>query len=166
LRAVSRLRDSGIAVRALCVLAVLSGCVSVPLPESPGSAWRPPEGVQARDPVWAGIRARQPDLAGPLALPDLMRIALENNPAGRKAWNEARAAAAQVRQAQGLFTPTLSGTLSGSRQSTEADPDSFDQQFLKYGPGLQLNYLVLNLGGGRRAAVEQAVQSVHAADQP
>ncbi|MCX7010004.1 MAG: TolC family protein, partial [Kiritimatiellaeota bacterium] len=39
-----------------------------------------------------------------------------------------------------------------------------DQDFLGYGPGLQLNYLIFNFGGGREAAVEQALQSVYAAN--
>jgi len=94
----------------------------------------------------------------------LADIALRGNPATRKAWNNARAAAAQVEQARGYFLPTLVGTAGGTRQDTAAHPDSFDQDYLKYGPGLQLNYLVLNFGGGREAAVEQALQTVYAAD--
>jgi outer membrane protein TolC len=35
---------------------------------------------------------------------------------------------------------------------------------MTYGPGLQVNYLILNFGGGRRAAVEQALQTVYALD--
>ena len=35
---------------------------------------------------------------------------------------------------------------------------------MTYGPSLQLNYLVCNFGGGRRAAVEQALQTVYAAN--
>jgi outer membrane protein TolC len=36
--------------------------------------------------------------------------------------------------------------------------------YIQYGPGLQLNYLVINFGGGRGAAVEQALQTVYAAN--
>jgi outer membrane protein TolC len=35
---------------------------------------------------------------------------------------------------------------------------------MSYGPGLQLSYLVCNFGGGRNAAVEQALQTVYAAN--
>ena len=50
------------------------------------------------------------------------------------------------------------------RQHTSTEPDNLDQDFIKYNPGLQLNYLILNFGGGRKAAVEAALQTVYATD--
>jgi outer membrane protein len=145
--------------------ALLAGCRSAPIPPSATDAWVPTRETQATDWVWKEVRAGTTNMpTGALALPELADIALQNNPASRKAWNDARAAAAQVEFAKGYFIPALTATAGGSRQVTSADPGSFDQDFTKYGPGLQLNYLVLNFGGGRKAAVEQALQSVYAAD--
>jgi outer membrane protein TolC len=56
------------------------------------------------------------------------------------------------------------GTVGGTRQGLAASPSSNDWDRLQYGPGLQLNYLVFNFGGGRAAAVEQALQTVFAAN--
>ncbi len=143
-------------------LAALAGCMSAPVPGNPTVAWVPESGARRPDAVWADLRARQPDLSTPLTLADVADMALQHNPATRRAWSEARAAAEQVQQAQGLFMPAVVASGAASRQRTDADPDSFDQDYLKYGPGLQLNYLVFNFGGGRRAAVDQALQTVYA----
>lgn len=144
--------------------ALLGGCVSAPAPSSATTSWAPPPRAQQSDATWKAVRTQDVDFSKSLALVELADIALRGNPATRKAWSNARAAAAQVEQARGYFLPTLVGTAGGTRQDTEANPDSFDADYLKYGPGLQLNYLVLNFGGGREAAVEQALQTVYAAD--
>lgn len=141
---------------------MLAGCVSAP--KTSTEPWVPPERAHQSDANWAAARAQSNDFSKPLALSDLVDIALRNNPASRKAWNDARAAAAQVEQARGYFLPTLTGTAGGTRLGIAAEPDSFDYDRLQYGPGLQLDYLLLNFGGGRGAAVEQALQTVYAAN--
>jgi len=144
--------------------AFLVGCVSAPAPKTSAEPWVPPERARQSDANWAAARAQSNDFFRPLTLGDLTDIALRNNPASRKAWNDARAAAAQVEQARGYFLPTITGTASGARLGLAAEPDSFDYDYLQYGPGLQLDYLLLNFGGGRGAAVEQALQTVYAAN--
>ena len=143
---------------------VLTGCMSAPVPASVSAPWTPPAAAQAAPKTWQATRAQQPDFSKPLALAELANLALRQNPASRKAWNDARAAAAQVQQAQGYFLPsvTAAGTLQRARM--DANPDTLSSDYLQYGPGLQLNYLILNLGGGRSAAVEQALQTVYAAN--
>jgi len=143
---------------------VLAGCVSAPTPSHTNAPWTPPAAAQRPDNVWAAIRAQTVDYSKPLALAELTDMALQNSPASRMAWNAARAAAAQVEHAEGYFMPTVVGTAAVSRQRTIAEPDSFDQDFTRYAPGLQVNYLIFNFGGGRKAAVEQALQTVYAAD--
>ncbi len=142
--------------------ALLVGCVSAP--SSATTPWVPPSRAQQSDATWKAVRAQGVDFLKPLALAELADVALRGNPATRKAWNNARAAAAQVEQARGYFLPTIVGTFGANRQRTIAEPDDFDLDYTKYGPGLQVNYLVLNFGGGRGAAVEQALQTVYAAD--
>jgi outer membrane protein TolC len=126
--------------------------------------WIPPARAQKKDPLWAAARAQTNDFSRPLALADLTDVALKNNPATARAWHDARAAYEQVKQARGYFMPTVTAVGSASTRHISASPSSFDLERNQYGPGLQLSYLVINFGGGQRAAVEQALQTVYAAD--
>ena len=143
---------------------LLAGCMSAPVPASTSAPWQPPKAAQTAPVTWQATRAEQPDFSRPLTLAELADIALRHNPANRKAWNDARAAAAQVQQARGYFLPTVSAVGAVQRARTESSPDTLNSDYLMYGPGLQLNYLILNTGGGRSAAVEQALQTVYAAN--
>ena len=143
---------------------LLAGCVSAPAPKRSDEAWVPPSDAQRADDVWRDIRAQQPDLSRPLTLAEITDIALRNNPATRKAWSEARAASAQVRQAEGYFMPTVTGVAQANRGGVSTDADMIRSDYLSYGPGVQVNYLIFNFGGGRQAAVEQALQTVYAAN--
>ena len=144
--------------------ALLAGCMSAQPPTTAAAPWTPPKAAQNPDNIWDSVRAQTIDFSKPLTLAELADIALQNNPASRKAWNDARAAAAQVSLARGYFMPTLVANAEASREKTMAEPDTFDSSFTKYGPGLQVNYLILNFGGGRKAAVEAALQTVYAAN--
>ncbi|TAN37443.1 MAG: TolC family protein [Verrucomicrobia bacterium] len=146
------------------VLVLLAGCRSASAPASVATPWSPPRAAQATEKTWQEIRARQPDFPKPQSLAELADLALQNNPATRKAWNDARVAAAQVAQARGYFLPTLTAAGNVSRARTDANPDTLSSDYLQYGPALQLNYLIINFGGGRSAAVEQALQTVYAAN--
>lgn len=143
---------------------LLAGCVTAPTPERTDRPWEPPSDAIKSTGTWDDLRKRQPDLAKPLTLAELTDLALHNSATTRKAWHDARAAAAQVDKAQGLFMPALTANAGASRNGTTANPSSFDLQTLQYGPGLQLSYLVINFGGGRAAAVEQALQTVYTAN--
>jgi outer membrane protein TolC len=146
---------------------VLAGCITAPTPDDAQTPWNPPADVKSKsaaDSIWVEIRQRDTDLAQPQSLAQLADRALRNNPATRKAWQDARAAAAQVDNAQGKFMPVLSANAGGTRTYMDATPKSFDVNDFRYGPGLQLNYLVINFGGGRGAAVEEALQTVYAAN--
>jgi len=143
---------------------LLAGCVSAPAPKRSDEAWTAPSDALPSDDVWKDIRTRQPDLSRPLTLAEITDIALRNNPATRKAWSEARAASAQVRQAEGYFMPTVTGVAQVNRGGLGSDTDVVHTDYLSYGPGVQVNYLIFNFGGGRQAAVEQAMQTVYAAN--
>jgi outer membrane protein len=146
------------------VMALLTGCMSAPRPVDSSTPWTPPEDAKKTDQVWKEMREQKRDFSKPLTLSELTDLALQSNPATRRSWHDARAAAAQVEQARGYFMPTIVGTAEATRQQISADPEEFDQKFTRYGPGLQVNYLILNVGGGRQAAVEAALQIVYAQD--
>jgi outer membrane protein TolC len=150
-------------VPAFLCAAILSGCVSVPTPPR-GSAWTPPPDARQSDAGWLALRERTPSFTRPLTLADLADLALQSNPATAAAWQTARTASERVTQAQGYFMPEFVASASAGLSRTLAEPSSFDADRVRYGAGLSMDYLVVNLGGGRRAAVEQALNSVYAAN--
>lgn len=142
---------------------LIAGCVQAPPPSSRTTAWEAPEQARNPDRVWETVRAAVPaDASKPLTLSEIADLALQNNAATSKAWHEARAASEQVRHAQGYFMPSVTAAAGLNRTTTDAHPERFSQNNLNYGPGLQMSYLVFNFGGGRSAAVEQALQTVYA----
>lgn len=143
---------------------LLSGCVQAPPPASLTESWTAPSDSRKEDSVWQEIRNQKTDLDKPLSLLALTDMALQNNAATCKAWNEARAASEQVRYAEGYFMPSLTAGPTLARNTVSAHPATYDQNSMTYGAGLQLSYLICNFGGGRSAAVEQALQSVYAAN--
>lgn len=148
----------------IAIFGLGAGCVSAPPPSSVSTPWRPSERAHTTAPEWTVLRAESSDFSRPMTLAELSDLALRSNPGTRVAWNQAKAAAAQVEQAKGLFIPSLTAVGLGTRQRVESNDAQFDQDFQQYGPALRLNYLVFNFGGGRSAAVEQALQTVYAAN--
>ena len=145
------------------LLALLAGCVSAPVPPK-GAVWMPPRDARQSDSGWQALRKRTPSFERPLALADLADLALQGNPATATAWQAARAAAERVTQAQGYFMPEFVASASAGATRTMAEPSLYDADRVRYGAGISLDYLVINFGGGRRAAVEQALNTVYAAD--
>ncbi len=95
----------------------------------------------------------------PLALAELVDIALRNNPSTRLTWAKARAAAAVWAQSQSANYPTLSGNYTlqrekssfvttGATTATGAAMSTiiFSQLSTSWGPELQLTYTLLDFG--------------------
>ncbi|MFA5242530.1 MAG: TolC family protein [Sulfuricella sp.] len=101
-----------------------------------------------------------PQSAAPLALLEVVDLALCNNPQTREVWANARAQAAQVGVARAAYLPGLSGSVSASRNWTDTDGSRspYDQN----GTGLTLSYLLYDFGA-REAALENARQLLAAA---
>lgn len=144
--------------------ALLGGCLSGSIPDNPATPWVPPLKAQSSDTLWQDLRAQKRDFTNQLSLAAILDIALKNNPATRQTWNAARAASAQAAEVRGGLLPTVIGTVGAARQRTLTEPEMFERDSLRYGPGLSLDYLIINFGGGRAAAVEQALQTVYAAN--
>lgn len=144
----------------------LAGCGTVETPETPSKSWVPPASLNREDPVWQQVRLQtpKPEAGKPLTLAQLVDMALQNSPASRKAWEEAHAASIGVAQAKATFAPTVTAVGGLHYDRYEAEGPNNDRNRAYLGPGLQLNYLVLNFGGGYDAAVEQALQTVYAAN--
>ncbi|MEA1929213.1 MAG: TolC family protein, partial [Candidatus Auribacterota bacterium] len=87
------------------------GCRMVDPPADPAVAWMPPdwaEQEQAEEPLWDSIREKSGDLSRPLSITDCIDLALKNSPVTRLSWAAARAAAAEVGQAESYLYPQVS----------------------------------------------------------
>ena len=102
----------------LLAILILAGCAELPVPiRAPYSAapasysapWQPPPAITTNGPqVLAGRGTPVPvDASAVYGLADLIDFAHRANPETRRAWEEARAAAAQVGRAEAAYYPTL-----------------------------------------------------------
>src|SRR6185436_3950440 len=111
-----------------------------------------------------------------LALPDVVDLALRNNPATRESWWTARAAADTYGSARGALYPSINGSVSVSRSqntaggvggisadSTLVRTSSAGIARTQLNTSASLSYLVLDLGG-RRGTIEEAKQRAIAAN--
>lgn len=94
----------------------------------------------------------------PLLLPDVVELALCNNPQTRSLWAASRAQAAQLGSSLSSYLPTLAGpiSISGSRDNTGVTNTA-------KGASVTLTYLLYDFGG-REAGVESAKQLLIAAN--
>jgi outer membrane protein len=142
---------SGAAVALLFV-----GCTSVVAPhvktsDSPSTPWTPTVTQKVEIPAPA---APPPQISGPVTLERVVDIALENNPQTREAWLRARSAEAGLGSERSAYLPSVD--VNATLAHTNTSHGSF-------GPSVALTYLLFDFGG-REARVEQARQTLIAAD--
>jgi outer membrane protein TolC len=155
--------------------APFAGCVNVneDTADSARDYWKPDASSQPPEPLAlpapkAGSGGEQA-AQGPLGLPALVDIALENNPTTRQAWYQAKAAAAELGQTNSQFYPqiTVNATVSRDKLRNVA----FNGQTLGagttwstfYGPSVEINYLLWNWGKNY-AQSDAARQTLYAAN--
>lgn len=142
---------------------VSSGCRHTGVTEAPSATALSPENGPAEARV-ADLDFRKPgepairERLKSLTLPDVIDIALKNNPSTRAAWADARAAAAKHASAMGAYLPTidLQGTFSRSKAPLQ-------EVATVYGPAATLSYLLLDLGG-RGGKIENLYHAFAAAE--
>jgi outer membrane protein TolC len=192
-RTAGALRAAG-ALIGLVLAPVLSGCGSSLIAESGGGPaalpeWRPyryappAPGVPwrlrpaASDPLPGerplGVPPALDPAAFALTLPQLLGVALDNTPATRQAWEQARAAAAAWGQARGDYYPASTLTASGLVSRGGAVARTGTGAFLSAGGSptrataaladLSVSYLLLDFGG-RRGRVDSAEQALRSAN--
>jgi outer membrane protein len=128
---------------------------------SPAVPWSAPQ--SAIPPAVAApanpIDAYKPGM--PMSLPQLLEIALANNPSTRSAWLQARTAEAELGASRSALLPEVdfNGSLGRNRQIASSTTTA--QTSLA--PSLALSYLLFDFGG-RAAAIEQSKQTLIAAD--
>jgi outer membrane protein len=120
-------------------------------PSAPSSFW---EGARAT----CAAPVQVPD---PLRLADAVDVALCNNPQTRESWANAKVQAAQVGVARADYLPSVDAAIVLQRTETRNTPSEGGQTNLN--GALTFNYLLFDFGG-RDAVLEQARQSLLAAD--
>jgi outer membrane protein len=153
------------------IVLILAGCSSA-APEhiapstspSPAQPWAPPA-----DAVPPPLPPRPPELpAGVtpqshITLPQIIDIALMNNPNTRTAWLAARSAEAGIGIARSAYYPEVDVNVQATTVRGAGQGDNRPASLTSYGPSITLNYLLWDFGG-RQAEVEQARQTLIAAD--
>src|SRR5206468_5440742 len=158
----------------LVMIGTLSGCAELPVPtrapytaapRSSSAPWQGPSRV-------AGDRSRElASLGAPIdpdtvyGLADLIDFAHRTNPETRRAWEEARAAAAQAARAEAAYYPTLFAMANGgtSRETHAAPGGTFTVEGPGVNPQLQLNWILLDFGR-RSSSVDRRAQELFQAN--
>ena len=162
----------GCALALVAVFGTLAGCVELPVPtrtpyaaapRSSSTPWSPPPAVTAQRPRTLAGRETRIDPQAVYGLADLIDFAHRTNPETQRAWEEARAAAAQAARAEAAYYPTLFAMAAGgtSRVADHAPPPvgTFTVEGPVVNPRLQLNWILLDFGR-RRSAVERGGQEL------
>jgi len=164
--------------RLLLGIVILAGCAELPVPiRAPYSAappsysapWQPPPAIATNGPQGlAGRGTPVPvDASAVYGLADLIDFAHRANPETRRAWEEARAAAAQVARVEAEYYPTLFFMAVGgtSRVADRAPPPvgTFTIEGAGVNPQLQLNWILLDFGR-RSSSVERRAQELFQAN--
>lgn len=97
----------------------------------------------------------------PLALEDVVELALCNNPQTRTLWANSRIQSAQLGSSMSSYLPTLTGPISVSTSRTRSDGATTEAS--QKGISLNISYLLYDFGG-REANVENAQQLLVAAN--
>ena len=162
----------------LLSIVLLAGCAEMPVSiRAPYSAaspsysapWQPPPTVTVnRLQTVANRRTPVPvDPDAVYGLADLIDFAHRTNPETRRAWEEARAAAAQVARAEAAYYPTLFFMAVGgtSRIADRATPPigTFTVTGAGVNPQLQLEWILLDFGR-RSSSVERRAQELFQAN--
>ena len=104
-----------------------------------------------------------PNVDEALALPEIIDIALKNNPQTRKSWAIARAAAAEYGEAEGAYYPDVmvGADIVGQRGLYQGGSKFYKN--IELGPTASLSYLLFDFGG-RQAQVDLAWQALLASN--
>ena len=130
-------------------------------PPSPAAAWAPPaEALAEQRPSPApAIPEKYKNAQTLLSLPEVIDIALRNNPVTRASWARARSAAAVVGEKRAEWYPEIAIGANVTRQksTTFGGASTFFQT--TWGPSATLSWLLLDFGG-RSGDVAEARESL------
>ncbi|MDB4915316.1 MAG: hypothetical protein JWM95_2960 [Gemmatimonadetes bacterium] len=152
-RSALRLRHVGLFV---CLSVLAAGC-SRALPSISGAPsapptraepWRPPAGVVPPEPRAAeGLAVARDSVSptAPLALAQIVDIALRNNPQTQLSWAQARAGAATYGAADAAYFPTIDASSNIAQSQTTSQLGSIERRTIS--PQANISYLLFDFGG-------------------
>ena len=170
MRLASHAPGHGCGLTLVVVIGALGGCAELPVPmRTPYAAaprahstpWSPPPGTLTQRPRTLAGPETAIDAQTVYGLADLIDFAHRTNPDTRRAWEEARAAAAQTARAEAAYYPTLFALAKGgaSREADRAPGGTFTVEGPGVNPQLQLSWILLDFGR-RRASVDRGGQEL------
>jgi outer membrane protein TolC len=119
--------------------------------------------LETLDPAWNAIREKKIETVDPIALADLIDIAMRNNSKTRAAWQSIAVAQAQKKQQQSALYPQLNASFDVIMDQRNGKITNAELNDLGYDPSLTLTYLLLDFGG-RSASIEQTAHMLSAAN--
>jgi outer membrane protein TolC len=125
--------------------------------------WNPPPAVAAAGAKDTAGLALSKTPTRVLTLPEVIDVALRNNPATKVSWTQARAAADVYGSTSGRLFPTVLAGVTANQQLTAPTPGRAAVERAQYGPSISLSYTVLDFGG-RTGSIDVARQTAVAAD--
>lgn len=152
----------------LVVPALLSGCAttagrSTTTATSAALYWNPPAATAPAAPAKASTVIPEDIRKKQWGLPDVLDLALRNNPVTRGAWLDARSAAAKVGMARSAYYPRVNVDGSATYKYLDrTDTDITTRQTIE-AANLTLNWLVLDFGS-RAASEKSALETLAAAN--
>lgn len=106
--------------------------------------------------------AKAPQFTRPFTLMELTNLALRNNPQTQIAWAQIRSSAAGVELAHAGYWPQVTGSFSYARNRTTNFIGGANEAQTRYGPSVNLSYLLWDFGS-RSGALDAAKFSLTAA---
>ncbi|MCX5681983.1 MAG: TolC family protein [Candidatus Omnitrophica bacterium] len=119
--------------------------------------------LQIADPAWNAIREKKIDTVNPVALADLIDIAMRNNSKTRQSWHNIEVAQAQKKEQESALYPQANVNFDVIMEQRNGKTTSAQLNDLGYDPGLTLTYLLLDFGG-RSASIEQTAHMLFSAN--
>lgn len=156
----------------LLSLLLLSSCSSLDnfiknddMAANPGLSWKPPADllVQSVKSIPQPTPAEIPDTSKKWGVPELIDIALKNNPLTSATWLSIKVAQAELGSKKGLYYPRLdvNADYTNSRKKNGGyDSNALTQK--TFGPELTMKWLVFDFGA-RESQMEQSKFSLYAA---
>jgi outer membrane protein TolC len=164
------MKPSRLALPLLLALATLAAsCVDVDkdVAATPQEYWQPVDRAKPAEPLMPP--ALTGNISGQeLTLPDLIDLALANNPMTRAAWYNAKQAASRLGETNSQYYPQVTANISADRDKVRTvgvngNALAGTTYLNSYGPSIEINYVLWNFGKNY-AQTEAARQALYAAD--
>ncbi|MBM3183976.1 MAG: TolC family protein, partial [Chlamydiae bacterium] len=147
---------------AIVGIGILSGCADKAMnpysmaPCNPYSSWTPLKGNCLVSSKYCQTMLPESFDSKELNLAELIDIALQNNPATKQTWANARAAAAQYSQSLSAFFPYIATNTSYFRQKAtfaETNAPVLPYLYTQVGPDITLSYTLFDFGQNSSSAM-------------